>query len=287
MFSNPAISSEDSLTNHSSASVFSHYRHFSEVAFTWLGWLLDAPAPGLFSTSPILAEASLIWLIDQLGPMSEELEKSLDQLVTLDFADDLVSPAHGFSMTTSNSTHSLPLSMLLLLRLLKAHIAPSCDSEKNACLPLAFSSLVKQQALLELYTRQGLPGLCSFIECLTDHLLVVAELPQYSHSPEPALTEMLALTVEIVTLVIDGLCCTREADFVDVTPVRFLCSAYAASVYIESLPTSASLQRTSCLRVSFLLQCYQSMPNSPKIIVMLYYWRRNRQLSIRIFLLGP
>ncbi|VEL08286.1 unnamed protein product [Protopolystoma xenopodis] len=111
---------EESLGENSPASVFLRLRSFSSTLAPWLHWLRDLPTPISVSTSAVgsggpgkpalslalpaspLSVDSLPWLIGQLRSLTTDLEESLDNLVDIELAGELIiavcrdlSPAEG------------------------------------------------------------------------------------------------------------------------------------------------------------------------------------------------
>uniref|UniRef100_A0A5K3FWW9 Uncharacterized protein n=1 Tax=Mesocestoides corti TaxID=53468 RepID=A0A5K3FWW9_MESCO len=187
---------EEAVSSLSPALIFSHHRNFSEAASSWLYWLREAPLLSLHTPRETFS-----WLLDQLGPLTDALERSMTD-----------SPSSVPRSSSSNAARAIPSALLLLLRLIRGHLAQRRDEDEGGL------------ALIELYSRNGLYILTALTECLADYLL--------RQPADELASEMLEVALDVLTTLVCALVKAAEggADFRDRSPVKAVCRAYAAVV---------------------------------------------------------
>lgn len=197
---------EERISSLSPAEIFSHQRSFSTAGAPWLYWLREAPCPAFTTTVPT---ESLTWYADQLSVLVESFEDSL---------------------TTGPVNTTPPPALLLLLRLLRSALT---DGGRGS------STDATELAVIELYSQDGLLTLSTLVDCIADHLILLAQQGATCCGPRTSmLAELMGEGVEIIAHLVAALVYSGGEEFRDRTPVKAVCRAYAVATSASILGSS-------------------------------------------------
>ncbi|CAL8105458.1 unnamed protein product [Calicophoron daubneyi] len=273
---------ESHLEDFSAIDIFTRLQSFSRSASPYLYWLRDFPSRVVSTTtslmnlpvSSLLSSEAYGWLLNQLKPLCTELQDALDTLLDLETTDEISTPSANPTISTRKQLpnqgliagRSVPPSVLLLLRLIRAHVTgPKTSNLPTSC---RYSSSIKPEnqlilsrnlALIELYSANGLHWLTFIIEKVADYFLLQCQVSvsQASCSLDlinisglnanaSLLLSVIEVAVELVAQMLNAILCVQNREFRNMTPIPVLCRAYACAVYAVCPPGRKSEQ---CSRI--------------------------------------